>query len=59
MLELFKCPICGKGFIPAPLHIFKATIKGRVKYLCGWNCLRELERKKDAKKKRKEAKDAD
>ena len=53
-MELVRCPMCGKSFIPAPEHIYKAPIKGRVKYLCGWNCLRKLEREKEAKKKLKE-----
>jgi hypothetical protein len=59
-MEVVKCPVCGKSFIPAPEHIYKAWIKGKAKPLCGWNCLRKLERaieaKKEAKKRAKEAK---
>lgn len=51
-----KCPICGKSFVPAPYHIYKASIKGRVKNLCGWNCLRKLERERETNKKPKEEK---
>lgn len=49
-----KCFVCGKEFILAPENIFKVLIEGKVKHLCGWNCLRKLEREKEAKKKPKE-----
>lgn len=32
------CPICGRTFIPAPYHIYKAYINGSLKYLCSWTC---------------------
>ena len=35
------CPICGKKFIPAPEHVYRRTVKGKMRYLCiasknGW-----------------------
>ena len=53
-MKLVNCPVCGKSFIQAPSNIFKATINGRVKHLCGWNCMRTLEQEKEDKKKSKE-----
>lgn len=50
-MKLVTCPVCGKSFIRAPANIFKATIDGKVKHLCGWNCLRAVEMEKEAKKK--------
>ena len=57
-MRVVNCPICGKAFVIAPKNIYKALIGGKVKHLCGWNCLRVLEKEreanKDAKKRRKE-----
>lgn len=54
-MELVKCFVCGKEFIPAPENVYKASIKGKVKHLCSWSCLRKLQREKEAKKKSKGA----
>lgn len=37
-----RCPICGKKFLVAPLHIYKSS-KTHKKY-CGWNCYRKAQR---------------
>lgn len=50
------CPVCGKEFILAPCNIYKLTIDGKIKHLCSWNCMRKLEREKEANKKPKEEK---
>jgi hypothetical protein len=40
-----KCPICGKMFIPAPMHVYKRYYKnGRAKWLCSYHCLLEWDR---------------
>lgn len=56
-MELMKCPVCGRSFIKAPYHVYKTVINGKVKYLCGWNCLRKLEigDKKDLKEVKQDA----
>ena len=56
-MEPIKCYVCGKLFIKALCNIFKATVNGHVKHFCGWNCLRALEKEKEAEKNSKEVKD--
>ena len=51
MKEL-RCPVCDKEFILAPKNIYKAYIGGKVRNLCGWNCMREAEREQEAKKRK-------
>ena len=41
-----KCPICGKIFCPAPLHVYKVN---RV-YVCSYSCVRKYEREKENEK---------
>ena len=53
-MRVRKCPVCGKEFILSAENIYKARIKGEVKHLCSWGCVRELEREKEAEKKSKE-----
>lgn len=53
-MRFVDCYVCGKTFILAPKNIYRVTVNGKVKHLCGWNCLRKLEREKEAKKKSKE-----
>lgn len=35
------CPICGKTFIPAPMHAYKRnnTPGSKTKYLCSYHCM--------------------
>lgn len=40
-----KCPICGKTFLPAPLHIYKVNNR----LVCSWGCVRTYEKKKGIK----------
>ncbi len=45
VLKLHTCPICGKQFIPAPLHRYKAEDKRhRVYKLCSYSCSRKAEK---------------
>lgn len=61
------CPICGKGFIPAPEHAWKIghitsyAIKNRrddayQRNVCSYTCMRKWEREEEAKIKAKKAK---
>ena len=52
-----NCPVCGKMFIPAPLHAYKSP-KTRVKY-CSWTCYRKAQKTfpKDFIKTKKGVKD--
>lgn len=52
------CPVCGKTFIPAPLHVYRdARFDKSVKHalVCSWRCVCESERLKggDGRKKRR------
>lgn len=40
-----KCPICGKIFLAAPFHIYKA----KNKLVCSWGCVRKYEKKNGVK----------
>lgn len=40
-----KCPICGKTFIVAPFHIYRA--KDRL--VCSWGCVCKYEKGRDRK----------
>lgn len=55
MLDTLECPVCGKQFIPAPIHVYKMDVvyKGvrKRKYYCGWNCYRTVQKKKEEKKR--------
>lgn len=34
------CPVCGKNFVPAPMHIYKIRInKNRTNLVCTYNCM--------------------
>lgn len=33
-----NCPICGKRFIPAPEHVFRRTVNGKLRYICSYHC---------------------
>lgn len=46
------CPVCGKVFNPAPLHVYKIRKKYRCKgyhelLVCSWHCLRAYEKEHD------------
>jgi uncharacterized OB-fold protein len=38
-----KCSVCGKGFIPAPEHVFKYKFKK----VCSWSCVRRAEKEEE------------
>lgn len=42
MLELRKCSICGKEFIPAAMHMYKTkNRRGLTELQCSYTCYRE------------------
>lgn len=55
MSEVFgleTCPVCGKGFTPAPQHVYKVRIKSSDRHVCSWSCVRTWEKKHEAKRKK-------
>lgn len=44
------CPICGKIFVPAPMHVYKIKTNTLV---CTWSCLCRYEREKERGRKGK------
>ena len=55
-IRLVKCPICGKKFVPAAQHIYKANSR----VVCSWGCQRAVEKKREEEKeKRKKRKAVD
>lgn len=46
------CPICGKKFMPEPLHVYKDKSDPDRKLVCTYHCMRESERLADEKRER-------
>ena len=44
------CPICGKRYIPAAQHLYRANNE----LVCSWGCQRKVEKENEAKKKERE-----
>lgn len=44
-LNVIKCPVCGRDFLPAPYHAYKIQTKLGRKRVCSWKCLRQNEKK--------------
>ena len=51
-IRTHKCPVCGKKFIPAPMHAYKTSAKSN-KLLCTYSCMLEYDRRRDAQRKYK------
>lgn len=45
------CYVCGKTFVPAPFHIYNEERKGKLNYICGYNCNCEFNRKNPKKRR--------
>jgi hypothetical protein len=45
------CPVCGKEFCPAPMHIYKLP-GGKQSRVCSYSCMLEAERVHEAQKKK-------
>jgi hypothetical protein len=37
-LKEHKCPVCGKIFIPAPMHVYHERNKYKGRYVCSFSC---------------------
>lgn len=48
-----ECPICGKNFVPAPMHIYNDSGYKGGKPVCSYTCHLEAFRRKEAEKKKK------
>lgn len=50
-----KCPVCGKLFVPAPMHIYNAQMKKYSKkaLVCSYGCMVAQEKKMTQSKRRK------
>lgn len=46
------CPVCGKVFIPAPLHIYRDK-RATSRRVCSWACVCKSERLKEEDRERK------
>ena len=44
------CPICGKTYVPAPLHVYKMPYRNT--RVCSYHCSMEAERRYEAGKKK-------
>lgn len=44
--SVLECPVCGKKFVPAPLHVYKRWVKGNMRFLCSWKCAAEYDKNK-------------
>lgn len=42
--EIYTCPVCGKGFIPAPEHVYKIRKSKHYILVCSWKCVRSHEK---------------
>ena len=52
-LNLWRvCPICGKKFLPEPLHVYKDKSDPDRKLVCTYHCMRESERRADERRER-------
>lgn len=40
-IQVKTCPICGKTFVPAPMHIYKIKYGKKV---CSYHCMRKYEK---------------
>lgn len=43
-IESLFCPVCGKEFIPAPDHTYKARFGKDLKMVCRWSCMVKAQR---------------
>lgn len=51
-LEGEKCPICGKIFIPAPMHVYEIKKKNQFFKVCSYSCARKAEKIKKQTQRR-------
>lgn len=46
-MRVKTCIVCGKEFILSAENIYKVRIRGRVKHMCSWTCVRSYEKEKE------------
>ena len=47
-IRVLVCPVCGKKFVPASMHIYKV----QTNLVCSWGCQRKVEKEQEARKKK-------
>ena len=47
-LMSLQCPVCGRCYVPAPFHSYKAVIKYREQKVCSYTCMMKAVRQKEA-----------
>lgn len=47
-----KCPICGKVFCPAPMHVYHLAGGANRARVCSYSCMLESQRRHEAGKKK-------
>lgn len=52
-MKTSTCPVCGKTFVPAPLHAYRDKRANTNKLVCSYACMRKSERMKEYANKRK------
>lgn len=52
-VKLERCPVCGKEFVPAPLHAYKDQRARTKKLVCSYTCMRKSERMEEYRQKKK------
>ena len=56
MIEIreLKCPVCGRGFVPAPQHSYREKSDSRGRFVCSYKCvLKSEEIHEEGKRRRK------
>lgn len=44
-LREYECPVCGRNFIPAPMHAWTAVDEKYKKvFVCSYSCMRKTEK---------------
>jgi hypothetical protein len=64
LLTLHRCPICGRQFLPAPLHRYREHQSKTAVYVCSYTCSlkgqklheEKLENEKQRKRRKKNGK---
>ena len=50
------CPVCGKNFVPAPMHIYKIRNKNKcLNLVCTYGCMISWEKKHEKRPRKKYA----
>ena len=47
-LVSLECPVCGKPYVPAPFHSYKAIINYRQQKVCSYTCMMKAVRQRES-----------